>query len=138
MKNSKMHFLKTCLTSHIRHLLQAPRILQVLQLPQPLTITTTSTDWLQIQPRSPLSPCLQTHHTHHTHHRYKTLTISKRKFQNSAFWCVQSVMCLTRGTLVMSKSGAPWCAVVRLDAPACATRSITTSQRTQTPRAMGL
>ena len=31
-----------------------------------------------------------------------------------------------------------WCAVVRLDAPACATRSITTSQRMQTPRAMGL
>ena len=64
-----------------RHLLQAPRIPQVLQPPQPLQP-------LQIQQSSPHSPCLQTHHIHQAHHRYKTLTISKRKLQNSAFWYV--------------------------------------------------
>ena len=31
----------------------------------------------------------KTHHTHQAHHRYKTLTISKWKFQNSA-WCPHS------------------------------------------------
>ena len=53
-----------------------------------------STDSLLIQPRSPCSPCLQTHHTHQAHLRYKTLTISKRRSKNSAFWDVQSVMCV--------------------------------------------
>ena len=52
------------------------------------TLATTSTNWPQIQPSSHHSQCLPPHHTHQAHHCYKTLTISKRKLQNSAFWYV--------------------------------------------------
>ena len=48
-------------------------------------------------PHSLCSQYLPTHHTHKTHHCYNSLTISECKIKNSAFSCVQPVMCTLCG-----------------------------------------